>query len=215
MNQKTKTAEILCVGTELLMGNTVNTNATAIARGLAEVGLNLYHQGVVGDNPQRLQEAVELALSRSDFIITTGGLGPTYDDLTRLLGRNEDVLWFEDGRGNREFLHPLAIEGFCIEGLKDYQFRQTAKDTFEMYAETGSGVSREQIRQEMLLRMRKILAEKRLDYVQFYVNFVEEILPDIRTGKKPLICASNEPSAVLARAFGECRGSQQPAGLLT
>ena len=96
-------------------------------------------------------------------------------------------LWFEDGRGNREFLHPLAIEGFCIEGLKDYQFRQTTKDTFEMYAETGNGVSREQIRQEMLLRMRKILAEKRLDYVQFYVNFVEEILPDIRTGKKPLI----------------------------
>ncbi len=93
-------------------------------------------------------------------------------------------LWFEDGRGNREFLHPLAIEGFCIEGLKDYQFRQTTKDTFEMYAETGNGVSREQIRQEMLLRMRKILAEKRLDYVQFYVNFVEEILPDIRTGKK-------------------------------
>ena len=104
-----------------------------------------------------------------------------------LLGRNEDVLWFEDGRGNREFLHPLAIEGFCIEGLKDYQFRQTTKDTFEMYAETGNGVSREQIRQEMLLRMRKILAEKRLDYVQFYVNFVEEILPDIRTGKKTLI----------------------------
>lgn len=104
-----------------------------------------------------------------------------------LLGRNEDVLWFEDGRGNREFLHPLAIEGFCIEGLKDYQFRQTTKDTFEMYAETGNGVSREQIRQEMLLRMRKILVEKRLDYVQFYVNFVEEILPDIRTGKKPLI----------------------------
>lgn len=104
-----------------------------------------------------------------------------------LLGRNEDVLWFEDGRGNREFLHPLAIEGFCIEGLKDYQFQQTTKDTFEMYAETGDGVSREQIRQEMLLRMRKILAEKKLDYVQFYVNFVEEILPDIRTGKKPLI----------------------------
>ncbi len=96
-------------------------------------------------------------------------------------------LWFEDGRGNREFLHPLAIEGFCIEGLKDYQFRQTTKDTFEMYAETGNGVSREQIRQEMLLRMRKILAEKKLDYVQFYVNFVEEILPDIRTGKKTLI----------------------------
>lgn len=104
-----------------------------------------------------------------------------------LLGRNEDVLWFEDGQGNREFLHPLAIEGFCIEGLRDYQFRQTTKDTFEMYAETDHSASREQIRQEMLKQMGKILSEKKLDYVQFYVNFVNEILPDIRTGKKPLI----------------------------
>lgn len=131
-----------------------------------------------------------------------------------LLGRNEDVLWFEDGRGNREFLHPLAIEGFCIEGLKDYQFCQTTKDTFEMFAETEHGASRERIRQEMLKQMGEILSEKKLDYVQFYVNFVNEILPDIRTGKKPLICASNEPSAVLARAFGECRESQQPTGLM-
>ncbi len=104
-----------------------------------------------------------------------------------LLGRNEDVLWFEDGRGNREFLHPLAIEGFCIEGLKDYQFRQTTKDTFEMFAETEHGASKERIRQEMLQQMREILSEKKLDFVQFYVNFVNEILPDIRTGKKPLI----------------------------
>ena len=155
----------------------------------------------------RLSDHLTLQAAREGELPFTRAVG--------LLGRNEDVLWFEDGKGEREFLHPLAIEGFCIEGLKDYQFRQTTKDTFEMYAETGNGVSREQIRQEMLLRMRKILAEKRLDYVQFYVNFVEEILPDIRTGKKPLICASNEPSAVLARAFGECRGSQQPAGLLT
>ena len=104
-----------------------------------------------------------------------------------LLGRNEDVLWFEDGRGNREFLHPLAIEGFCIDGLKDYQFRQITKDTFEMFAETEHGASKERIRQEMLQQMREILSEKKLDFVQFYVNFVNEILPDIRTGKKPLI----------------------------
>ena len=131
-----------------------------------------------------------------------------------LLGRNEDVLWFEDGRGNREFLHPLAIEGFCIEGLKDYQFRQTTKDTFEMFAETEHGASKERIRQEMLQQMREILSEKKLDFVQFYVNFVNEILPDIRTGKKPLIFASNELGSVLAREFGECRESQQPTGLL-
>lgn len=131
-----------------------------------------------------------------------------------LLGRNEDVLWFEDGRGNREFLHPLAIEGFCIEGLKDYQFRQTTKDTFEMFAETEHGASKERIRQEMLQQMREILSEKKLDFVQFYVNFVNEILPDIRTGKKPLIFASNEPGSVLAREFGEWRESQQPTGVL-
>ena len=80
---KQKTAEILCVGTELLMGNTVNTNAAFLARELASMGINLYHQTVIGDNPQRLKDAVTLALSRSDIVITTGGLGPTYDDLTK------------------------------------------------------------------------------------------------------------------------------------
>ena len=78
-----KTAEIICVGTELLMGSALNTNATEIAAALAGIGLNLYHSSVVGDNPARLAEAVKLALSRADIVITTGGLGPTYDDLTK------------------------------------------------------------------------------------------------------------------------------------
>lgn len=109
-----------------------------------------------------------------------------------LLGRNEDILWFEDGSGNKEFLHPLAIEGFCMEGLLDYQFRQAGKDAFEMYAEISGSVSKEAIRTEMLEQMRRILLEKNLDYVQFYVVFVDEILPDPRTGKKPLILQKGE-----------------------
>lgn len=104
-----------------------------------------------------------------------------------LLGRNEDILWFEDGSGNKEFLHPLAIEGFCIEGLLDYQFRQVGKAAFEMYAEISGSASEEDVRMEMLGQMRQILLEKKLDYVQFYVIFVDEILPDPSTGKKPLI----------------------------
>ncbi len=80
---KQKSAEILAIGTELLMGNVVNTNAAYIARGLADRGINVYHQAVVGDNPRRLQESLELAFSRSDIVITTGGLGPTYDDLSK------------------------------------------------------------------------------------------------------------------------------------
>lgn len=104
-----------------------------------------------------------------------------------LLGRNEDVLWFTDGSGNRDFLHPLAIEGFCIEGLLDYQFRQTSEDTFEMLVEVSHTASKENIRHEMLRQMRGILEEKKLSYVQFYVQFVNEIQPDPQTGKKRLI----------------------------
>ena len=104
-----------------------------------------------------------------------------------LLGRNEDILWFEDGAGHQEFLHPLAIEGFCIEGLKDYQFSQVSQDAFEMEAEIVSPKLKEPIKKEMLSQMRRILQEKRLGYVQFYVNFVDEIKADPRTGKKQLI----------------------------
>lgn len=103
------------------------------------------------------------------------------------MGRNEDLLWFEDPDGKREFLHPLAIEGFCIEGLLDYQFRQTDIDAFEMLAEVSEKDKEAAVRREMLAQMKAILKEKRLDYVRFFVVFVREILPDPRTGKKPLI----------------------------
>jgi nicotinamide-nucleotide amidase len=76
-------AEIICVGTELLLGDIVNTNAAFLARELAMLGIDTYHQSVVGDNAQRLKESLALSLSRADLVITTGGLGPTYDDLTK------------------------------------------------------------------------------------------------------------------------------------
>ncbi|MFI3206081.1 MAG: competence/damage-inducible protein A [Clostridia bacterium] len=76
-------AEIISVGTELLLGKVVNTDTTIVAKELSGIGVNLLHASTVGDNPQRLKEAVELALSRSDLLITTGGLGPTQDDLTK------------------------------------------------------------------------------------------------------------------------------------
>ena len=77
------TVEILSVGTELLLGNIVNLDAQILSQGLSALGLNVYWHTVVGDNPQRAREAVELARSRADIIITTGGLGPTCDDLTK------------------------------------------------------------------------------------------------------------------------------------
>ena len=77
------TVEILSVGTELLLGSIANTDAQMLSQGLSELGLNVYWHTVVGDNPSRAKEAVALAKSRADIIITTGGLGPTCDDLTK------------------------------------------------------------------------------------------------------------------------------------
>ena len=77
------TVEILCVGTELLLGNIVNSNAQALSRELSGLGLNVLYHSVVGDNPGRLKAAVDQARKRADVIVTTGGLGPTCDDLTK------------------------------------------------------------------------------------------------------------------------------------
>ncbi|MEK4801921.1 MULTISPECIES: competence/damage-inducible protein A [Bacillaceae] len=76
-------AEIIAVGTELLLGQIANTNAQWLSNQLASLGINVYQHGVVGDNLNRVQEAFEQAQKRSDIIIVTGGLGPTDDDLTR------------------------------------------------------------------------------------------------------------------------------------
>jgi len=77
------TAELIAVGTELLLGNIVNTNAQMLSQSLSALGINVYWHTVVGDNPQRLREALDIARHRADIILTTGGLGPTYDDLTK------------------------------------------------------------------------------------------------------------------------------------
>ena len=76
-------AEMIAVGTEILLGDIVNTDAQVISMGLNELGIDVYYQTVVGDNPERLKEVLDIARKRSDLIITTGGLGPTLDDLTR------------------------------------------------------------------------------------------------------------------------------------
>ena len=77
------TAEIICVGTELLLGDIVNTNAQFLSRELAELGVSVLHQHVIGDNPARLRELVAQARARSELLVFSGGLGPTEDDLTK------------------------------------------------------------------------------------------------------------------------------------
>jgi len=76
-------AEIIAVGSELLLGQIANTNAQYISQRLSSVGVNVYYHTVVGDNKERLLKALEIACKRANIIITTGGLGPTMDDLTK------------------------------------------------------------------------------------------------------------------------------------
>ena len=75
--------EIISVGTELLLGNIINTNAQYLSQKISELGFNVYYHSVVGDNMERLIEQIKLSRSRADIIITTGGLGPTDDDITK------------------------------------------------------------------------------------------------------------------------------------
>lgn len=100
-------AEIIAVGTELLLGNIVNTNARDLSQALSAVGVNVFWHTVVGDNPRRLKEALDIARRRADIIITTGGLGPTYDDLTK-----QTIC--------EAFDQPLVLHPEIVEQLKVY-----------------------------------------------------------------------------------------------
>lgn len=83
MPKKTTNAEIVSIGSELLLGQIVDTNSTWMAERLTEIGVNLFYKTIVGDNPNRMAEVINCALERSDVVIVGGGLGPTQDDLTR------------------------------------------------------------------------------------------------------------------------------------
>ena len=110
-------AEIMAVGTELLMGNIVNTNAQFIARRLTDMGIFVYYQTVVGDNAGRLKDALNLAFERADIVITTGGLGPTQDDLTKETGA--------------EYFHKnLVLDEESLKSIKCY-FAKQGKNTNE------------------------------------------------------------------------------------
>lgn len=107
--------------------------------------------------------------------------------IKNITGRHEDLMWFEDEQGRRDFLHPLSIEGFCMEGMLDYQFIQKDERSFELDIQVSSQEYKTTVLQEMTTAMKHMLKEKKLDYVQFIIMFVDEILPNPETGKKPLI----------------------------
>ncbi|NSW90461.1 MAG: competence/damage-inducible protein A [Firmicutes bacterium] len=122
-------AEIIAVGTELLLGQIINTNAQYISQRLPEVGVNVYYHSVVGDNPERLTKCLNIAMERSDVIITTGGLGPTKDDLTK-----ETVAKI---LGKKLVLHDETLEKMKAF-FKKYNRQMTANNIKQAYLPEGS-----------------------------------------------------------------------------
>lgn len=107
-------AEIIAVGSELLLGQITNTNAQFISKQLAEIGVNVYYHTAVGDNPERLKRAIQVAQERSNFIIFSGGLGPTKDDLTK------ETIASTLGK-------ELVLNEEAFESIQEY-FRKTGRD---------------------------------------------------------------------------------------
>ena len=108
-------AELISVGTEILMGNIVNTNAAYLSRKLAQIGVSVYYQSTVGDNKERLAQAMKQAISRADVVILSGGLGPTKDDVTKEVAA--EVL----GR-------TMSLDERTMERIREY-FVRVKKDT--------------------------------------------------------------------------------------
>lgn len=110
-------AEIISVGTELLLGQIVNTDAAFVAKELADLGINAYYQTVVGDNREKLTEAIRIAEKRSDLLILIGGLGPTQDDLTK-----ETLA--------KHLQEPLILDAESLERIRDW-FESSGREMTE------------------------------------------------------------------------------------
>ena len=108
---KSYDTEIISVGTELLLGHVTNTDARDISEMLSKIGINVKYHTVVGDNPERLRKCVETAKSRADIIITTGGLGPTCDDLTKQILAEAFGLRLAENKAEREGLYDYIRYG--------------------------------------------------------------------------------------------------------
>ena len=119
-------AEIVVIGTELLLGQIIDTNAAYLAQQLSSIGVDLYYKSTVGDNKGRIVEVLKLATGRSEIVITTGGIGPTLDDMTR-----ESVADVVEG--------PLQLQPHLLEQIKHMMgSRYTENNARQAHIPTGS-----------------------------------------------------------------------------
>ena len=231
-------AEIVSVGTELLMGQIVNTDAQFLARRLAALGITMYRQSTVGDNPGRVKEAVREALSRADLVITTGGLGPTEDDLTKemvaeALGlpmvRHDEVV-----EGIRRYFESTGRE-MTPNNLRQADFPEGArlmpnrkgtapgciaeKDGKRVAVLPGPpheliDMYEQQLEPYLLSLSDQVIASRFLHIVGVGESIVETRLMDLFHWQSPTLALYCAPGEVTARLTVRCGKDVDPAPLL-
>ena len=231
-------AEIVSVGTELLMGQIVNTDAQFLARRLAALGITMYRQSTVGDNPGRVKEAVREALSRADLVITTGGLGPTEDDLTKemvaeALGlpmvRHDEVV-----EGIRRYFESTGRE-MTPNNLRQADFPEGArlmpnrkgtapgciaeKDGKRVTVLPGPpheliDMYEQQLEPYLLSLSDQVIASRFLHIVGVGESIVENRLMDLFHWESPTLALYCAPGEVTARLTVRCGKDVDPAPLL-
>jgi nicotinamide-nucleotide amidase len=122
-------AEIVMIGTELLLGELIDTNANRLAKALREIGLDIYYKTTVGDNEARITEVFNLALDRSDVIITSGGIGPTVDDVTRQAAANAT---------GRKLIYSTDLEAQIAERFRSFGREMAENNKRQAYIPEGA-----------------------------------------------------------------------------
>jgi nicotinamide-nucleotide amidase len=217
-------AEIIGIGTEILLGQIANTNAREISERLAEAGVDVLHHQVVGDNVERIAEAIRLATSRADVVVVTGGLGPTGDDVTRdavaaaigarLTRRREieDFLREKFRRMNREMPESNLVQADVPEGARYIlPDRGTApglamelEDGTRLYAVPGVPAEmREMLEGSILPELREATGPRTLVSRQVRVTG----MPEARVGEllEDLFLSSENPTVAYLASAGEVR----------
>ena len=113
-----------------------------------------------------------------------------------LIGRNEDIMWFERENGQLDFIHPLSVEGFCIDGLLDYRFVQNNRRSFTLEFEKTDNSDENAIRSELDRYLTGIFSEKKLENISYELLKVKKISADFHSGKKKLIVGFREGTSV-------------------
>lgn len=170
--------EIICVGTELLLGDILNTNAKFLSERMAELGFNLFSQSVVGDNPERLEKQLDLSLSRSDIVVLSGGLGPTNDDITKEITAKVLNL-------------PLEMDNLSLRRIEEY------------FARTGRVMSENNKKQALTIKGATVLQNDHGTAPGYFIKSVKGTVVLLPGPPKELVPMFNEKVVPLLSAYSD------------